>query len=441
MRQAIGIRAGILAMMVLVLVGLTTTAQTRAETALAVDEIGTLKGVTYKIKVPEKWNMTLLMYAHGYMRSDPPNLVPFEIEILSGSALEERLLAQGYALAASSYRRAGWAVKEGIKDTKALTKFFKKRVAKPERTILWGSSMGSAVTLKSIEKEACLYDGAIVFSHLGAGTALNFDRALSLALAYEVALGWPASWGSVGDVRDDLDFETEVLPDILSKLMTFDPVTGVPTGLNMANFGKFEFLRLVNRIPAEGFYSGTIPLDFWLAGDMLFATTGRGELEARAGGAVSQNLNHTYTLTPEEKGYLADLGVNDDDLLAQMNARTNIEADRHARRYLKKYAAFSGKLKRPVLTVQPIGDGMTVPANSHVYQETVKRAGRSKFLVQTFTKGKMHVGFTPDQVLEAFAALEFWLDTGERPGSDFFPEALDFDHDYEPPPWPQPTVD
>jgi hypothetical protein len=80
------------------------------------------------------------------------------------------------------------------------------------------------------------------------------------------------------------------MPDILSKLLTFYPVTGVPTSLNMANFGKFEFLRLDNRIPAEGFYSGTIPLDFWLAGDMLFATAGRGELEARAGGPVSQNL-------------------------------------------------------------------------------------------------------------------------------------------------------
>jgi pimeloyl-ACP methyl ester carboxylesterase len=439
MRQSIGKRAGMLAILVMALVGLTTSAPTWAETAMALDEVGTLNGVTYKIKVPENWNRTLLMYAHGYSRSDPPTLVPFEIEILSGSVLEDRLLAQGYALAASSYRNAGWAVKEGMKDTKALTKFFKKRVAKPDRTILWGSSMGSAVTLKSIEKEAGLYDGAIVFSHLGAGTSLNFDQALSIALAYEVALGWPASWGSVGDVRDDLDFETEVLPDILSKLLIFDPVTRAPTSLNMANFGKFEFLRLVNGIPLVGFYSEAIPLDFWLVGDMLFATAGRGELEARAGGAVSQNLNHTYTLTSIEKNHLAGLGVDADDLLVQMNARTNIEADRHARKYLKKYADFSGKLKRPVLTVQPIGDGMTTPANSHVYQKTVKRAGKSKFLVQTYTNGEMHVGFTPDQVLEAFAAMEFWLDTGERPGPDFFPDELNFDDDYEPPPWPQPT--
>lgn len=440
MRQSIGKRAGMLAILVMVLVGLTTSARTWAETTLAVDKVGTLNGVTYKIKVPENWNRTLLMYAHGYTRSDPPGLVPFEIEILSGSVLEERLLAQGYALAASSFRNAGWAVKEGMEDTKALTKFFKKLVAKPDRTILWGSSMGSVVTLKSIEKEARLYDGAIVFSHLGAGTSLNFDQALSIALAYEVALGWPASWGSVGDVRDDLDFETEVLPDILGKLVTLDPATGKQTGFNMANFGKFEFLRLVNRIPYDGFYGQAIPLDFWLIGDMLFATAGRGELEARAGGAVSQNLNHTYTLTFREKGHLADLGVEADDLLAQMNARTNIEADRHARKYLKKYADFSGKLKRPVLTVQPIGDGMTPPVNSHVYQETVKRAGKSRFLVQTYTKGKMHVGFTPDQVLEAFAAMEFWLDTGERPGPDFFLDQLDFVDDYEPPPWPQPTA-
>ena len=132
MRQSIGKRAVMLAILVMVLVGLATSGQTWAETPLAVDEVGTLGGATYKIKVPVNWNKTLLMYAHGYSRSDPPTLVPFEIEILSGSVLEERLLAQGYALAASSYRNAGWAVKEGMKDTKALTKFFKKRVAKPE---------------------------------------------------------------------------------------------------------------------------------------------------------------------------------------------------------------------------------------------------------------------------------------------------------------------
>ena len=80
MRQSIGKRAGMLAILVMVLVGLATSARTWAETALAVDEVGTLNGVTYKIKVPENWNSTLLMYAHGYSRSDPPTLCPLKLK-------------------------------------------------------------------------------------------------------------------------------------------------------------------------------------------------------------------------------------------------------------------------------------------------------------------------------------------------------------------------
>jgi hypothetical protein len=47
MRQSIGKRAGMVAILGLVLVGLATSARTWAETALAVREVGPLNGVTY----------------------------------------------------------------------------------------------------------------------------------------------------------------------------------------------------------------------------------------------------------------------------------------------------------------------------------------------------------------------------------------------------------
>lgn len=422
MRRLLGKSAGLFAILVFLLISQLAMTNVVAGEDLAVDEIGVLNGVTYRIKVPENWNGKLLMYAHGYSRSDPPTLVPFP----SGSVLEEGLIDRGYALAASSYSNAGWAVKEGIKDTKNLTIFFKNHIEKPDLTILWGNSMGSAVALKSIEKYPDIYDGAIVLSHIGAGTSLTFDMTLAIALAYDVALGWPESWGSVGDVRDDLNFATEVAPILMTQVQ------------DLANFGKFEFLRLVNRLPLEGFYYGVVPLNLWLFGDMFFATGGRAELEARAGGPVAQNLNHTYTLSEDNKAYLYSLGVNADYLLSLMNEQTVIEANPSARNYLKQYADFTGELERPVLTLQPKGDGMTAPANSTVYQETVEASGASDFLVQKYTKGNMHAVFTPKQVYAAFEAMEDWLDTGTRPSTDFFPTALDFDNDYIPPDWPQP---
>jgi alpha-beta hydrolase superfamily lysophospholipase len=437
MRRLLGKLTGLFAIWALLLISQLATTNVVAGEDLIVDEIGVLDGVTYKIKVPEKWNETLLMYAHGYHRSVPPTLVPFEIEIISGSILEEGLLARGYALAASSYRNAGWAVKEGIEDTKDLTEYFSELVKKPKRTILWGSSMGSAVALKSIEEHPDIYDGAIVLSHLGAGTSSTFDMTLAIALAYDVALGWPKSWGNVGDVRDDLDFEAQVAPILTAQVYDLSDPSN-PT-LNQANFGKFEFLRLVNRLPEEGFYEGVIPLNLWLFGDMFFATGARAELETRAGGPVAQNLNHTYTLSEYDKAYLASLGVNADKLLSKMNKQTVIAADPLARNYLKEYADFSGKLERPVLTLQPKGDGMTVPANSTVYQETVEASGALDLLVQKYTEGNMHVVFTPKQVYAAFKAMKYWLNTGTRPNDNFFPTAIGFDNNYIPQDWPQLT--
>ena len=412
----------------LLLISQLATTNVVAGENLAIDEIGKLDEVTYKIKVPKKWNETLLVYAHGYVRNDPPTLVPFESEIIFGdSILEEGLLARGYALAASSYRNAGWAVEEAIEDTMNLTEYFSELVKKPKRTILWGSSMGSVVTLKSIEEYADIYDGAIVLSHIGAGTTLTFDRTLAIALAYDVAFGWPEQWGSVGNVRDNLNFISDVLPVLMAQVT------------NQDNFGKFEFMRLVNRLPYQGFYDGNPPLNFWLFGSMFFATEARAELETRAEGAVAQNLNHTYTLSEYDKGYLAHIGVDADELLSKMNKQTKIKADQSARDYLKEYADFTGSIERPVLTLQPEGDGMTDPANSTVYQGTVEASGALDFLVQRYTNGYMHVVFTPEQVYAAFEAMESWLDTGTQPGDDFFPTALGFDNEYIPQDWSQPT--
>jgi len=420
MRRLLGKLTGLFAILVFLLISQLATTNVVAGN-LIVDKIGVLDGVTYKIKVPISWNKTLLVYAHGYSRNDPPTLVPMQIEML-GIPVEEELLAQGYALAASSYRNEGWAVQEGIDDTKMLTEFFAKHVKKPERTILWGTSMGSVVTLKSIEDNS--YDGAIVLSHLGAGTTSTFDMTLAIALAYDVTFGWPESWGSVGDVCDNLDFESQVAPILAAQVYDFnsDPLSNPIYPLNQANFGKFEFLRLVNHLPLEGFYEGVIPLNLWLFGDMFIA-------------------NHTYTLTKDDKKYLKKLGVNAAKLLLQMNEKTVFEADPAARNYLKEYADFSGDLERPVLTIQPIGDGMTVPANSTFYQETVETCGASDLLVQKYTNGKMHAVFTPGQVCAAFEAMVYWIDTGNQPGVDFFPETLGFDNGYVPPDWPQPTTE
>lgn len=381
---------------------------------------GAFTNADYRIRVPENWNGTLVVYAHGYA-AEPPEAMAAP----GGPDMEAYLLAQGYALAGSSFRGGGWAVKEGVQNTLALTNRFRGLVGNPKRIILWGVSMGSVVVLKGIETYPGIYDGAIAGCAVGAGTPLASDATLAFSLAYDVALGWPAAWGGLGISRPGINFAADVLPVAVGQLS------------NPADFGKFEFVRLVNDLPADQFYSGP---GNWLFGNLYYATAAAAELSGRAGGLVAQNQGHAYSLNADEKAYLAGLGVDANALLAAMNARSTYAADRPARNYVSRNAAYTGDLKRPVLTLHTTTDGIVAPWQEGIYQATVAAAGKQDLLLQVYTGATGHCAFTGPQLAIALAAMDQWLTTGVRPDSAFFPVAAGFVPAYTAPAWPYGSV-
>ncbi len=166
----------------------------QAHVALPLNEQGVLGGAPYNIRVPANWNGTLLVFAHGYRdKADHPGEIDNRnADAAPGGALaEEFFLAQGFALAGSAFKDNGWAVKEGIQNILALTNFFKGRVGKPDHIILWGASMGSVVTLESIEKFPGI--STIALCTVGAGAPRTWDGATALALAYDLTFGWPSA--------------------------------------------------------------------------------------------------------------------------------------------------------------------------------------------------------------------------------------------------------
>ncbi|MGC4114401.1 MAG: hypothetical protein QM765_07275 [Myxococcales bacterium] len=398
---------------------------------LPVNLSGTMSGAPYRIRVPANWNGTLLVFAHGYGRQLTPFLpiTPSYVDPMQ----EEHFLALGYALAASAYSSGGWAVDEGLEQTAELTRYFRRTIGHPEKTILWGRSMGSAVTLRSIETHPNLYDGAIPMCDVAAGTTRTFDETVDLSVAYDLLFGWPASWGDIGNVRNDLVFTRDVAPVVASKLLNADGT------LNRANFAKFEFLRLVAHRSPAGFYQPPTPYEPpFLFQAMYFATEALAEIQVRAGGHVVQNVDHLYSLTAAEKAYLASMGIDADTLLAAMNARRTVTADPHARRYLERYADYSGHIKGPVLTLHGIYDGLVIPQHESKYRETVEAAGRGDRLVQTFTTSVGHCDYSNAQLEAVVRAMESWIDTRSAPTPASFPEAIGFIPGYMPGPWPSP---
>lgn len=397
------------------------------------DLSGEIHGAPYRILVPANWNGTLLVYDHGY-RLKARHAGEVDDRSANFEGLEPVALFYGYAVAMTAYRDNGWVIEDGIKDTKNLTLFFRRQVARPDRTILVGTSMGTMIAFKSMEKFDEIYDGAVCGCAIGAGQSRFQDNNLAAYLAYDVLFGIPSSWGTAGAVRNDISDQTEVQPKVFTE------------AANPSNFGKFEFIRLVKGVPGPGIVPTLPPslLPFWVAGTQI-GFESLADLQIRAGGPVLQNLDRTYTLTVAEKTYLATLGVNADAILAQMNARRNISAAPAQRAFLRRNADYSGKIKGPVLTVHTIIDEVVTVSNESAYAETIAAAGKQNLLFQTYTNGAFdftrsafHCNFTPQQVFTAIFAMDNWLRTGIRPTAASFPAVLGFVPGFVPPPFPQP---
>ena len=398
-----------------------------------IDLSGELHGAPYRIRVPENWNGTLLVFAHGYRdKADHPGEIDNRnADIAPAAALEAPLLAQGYALAGTAFKDNGWAIGDAILDAKNLAVFFRSAVGKPDRTIFWAVSVGTLPAFKSMEQFNGIFDGALCMCAVGAGATRVWDNGLALYLAYDVVFGILPSWGTVGEVRNDIDFETEVVPKLVSELV------------NIANFPKFEFIRLVAGTPGRGITPPPPPNFFpnWVTTDMFFLTEARSELQRRAGGPYVQNLDQSYSLSAAERTYLMGLGVPGaviDGWLAAMNARRDIQADTSARNYVRNNTDYNGKIRNPVLTMHTIVDPLVTVTNENAYAETIAAANREELLFQTYTSGVGHCAFTPQQILTAVGAIDVWVRTGVRPTNASFPAALGFVPGFVPPPMLQP---
>ena len=420
----------LIALIITLLISVSLIQFPRATKAAPVDLSGEIDGAPYRIRVPDVWNGTLLIFVHGYRdKADHPGEIDDRTaDVAPNAALEAPLLAQGFALAGTAFKDNGWDIKDAIQDVKNLSVFFRDNVAPPQRTILLAASFGTVVGFKSMEQFGGIYDGALCLCGAGAGATRIWDSGVPIYLAYDVIFGIPPSWGTVGDVRDDLDFDTEVLAKL------------APEFSNIANFPKFEFIRLVAKIPGRGLTPPPPPAFYpgWALTDFFFLTEARAELQRRAGGPFVQNIDQNYELLPAEKAYLAGIGLPTpvvDAWLAQMNARRDITADPSARNYVRSNTDYNGKIRHPILNMHTIIDPLLPVANESAYAELVASQGREDLLFQTYTTGIGHCNFTGPQVLTAIGAIDLWVRTGVRPTNAQFPAPLGFNQAFVPPPF------
>lgn len=137
----------------LLLVLLSTTA---ALPAVRVER-GEIDGALYAIALPDHWNGRLLLLAHGHRPEDQP----LHAEVHENKPPHSTLLAEGWIVALTSYRRNGLIIRDAITDLGALREHIALRHGAPTHTYLMGESMGGAIVTLIAEHFPDHYAGAV----------------------------------------------------------------------------------------------------------------------------------------------------------------------------------------------------------------------------------------------------------------------------------------
>ena len=368
----------------------------------------------YLIEVPDPWNHTLVLYSHGY------SFTPVAAPDAGDPATEAWLLANGYALAGSSYATAGWALQQAFQDQIALLDVFDSRFGTPTRTIAWGHSLGGMITAGLVQLFPKRFAGALPMCGVVAGGPGVWNQGLDseFALATLQAPGAfkLVNFTSFGDAAANFGAASAALaaaqntPQGRARIALAAALGDVPGWFDPAS-----------PEPAADDYAAQELNQFnWdNSPDFQFGFFGRAELEARAGGNFSWNTGVDYrvqlshsTDKAEVMALYAQAGLDLNKDLETLNAAPRIAADPAAVAYLSKYITYNGALSFPVLTMHTTGDGLVEVTDENAYASVVRSAGDNSMLRQVFVHRAGHCSFTPAETISAFQTLIHRLDTG-----------------------------
>ncbi|HET9409010.1 MAG TPA: hypothetical protein VFO39_17330 [Candidatus Sulfotelmatobacter sp.] len=378
---------------------------------------GTLPdGATYLIEVPSPWNGTLLLYSHGYVVPGSPN----PAQDVGDPFTRAFLLANGFALAGSSYAHTGWAIQEAFVDQIAVLDIFSGTVAPPVRTIAWGHSLGGIITAGLIQKFPERFNAALPMCGVLSGGVATWNQALDSAFAFNILVaGNLLQIVNISDPNGNLALAEGILaaaqatPQGRARMALsaalddtpawFDPASPEPAATDFSSQEQNQFL-----------WSSQI--------DFPFAFALRAELEFRAGGNPSWNTGVDYKVQlahsvnrNEVIALYAQAGLDLNADLETLNHTARITANPSSVQYLEQNIVFDGNINFPVLTLHTTGDGLVTNQNESAYADVVREDGNNRFLRRTFVHRAGHCTFTPAETVTALQNLIQRLDTGTWP--------------------------
>ena len=357
----------------------------------------TASGAYFIAQIPDGWlaGGRLVLINHGY------DIEPIDTEPSLGPLpLRQRILAKGYAIAASSYSQRGWALFQTRRDHRELVEAFTARFGRPGSIIASGGSLGGLVAMQQAEQGDLGVPVAGVYAICAplAGSRV-WEQALDLRLTYDAACN--------NVTAGELPRGDDAFPYIL-KASDLDDYNTLSGGGELAlRIAKCTGYGLPNWLVTNGMNerfdrikraTGVDP-EFFLE-NMFYATYGLGDLyrdPAKIG----------------ERAAISTRRVVYPDPIIDRDIR-RLDADVFASLDLKRFFQPLGQVgTAKVLTTHTSGDGLVVAAHAHALEGKLPANQWSRaFVVES---NPSHCDYSDAEVLGGFEALTDWIDGGPQP--------------------------
>lgn len=341
-------------------------------------DTGTLANAGYKIIIPDNWNQSLILYAHGYefMGSRPRQSENPDFEVRMRPFWE-----RGYAVAASDYSVQGYSIPQGVDETEALRKYFIARYGTPQQTIMAGTSMGGGITLAMIENYPDGYDGALAMCPFASRAYLQVRKEFDLMAVFNAF--FPDVMPPLSNIMD---------PKVPYQALPFSEI-GAKVQVIQEALAKDS---IAARQLASRFFLKASDLPF----SLIFNENVLRDIAQKAGGNPFDNTNTVYS------GFPNDFELN--KKIERLPA--TVEED-----YLFGKYDRSGKIGKPVVLLHTVYDQLIPPQFGVVnFDNQVHQQNREHLLSVKYTNGQGHCQFTPEQIGKAFEELQAWLKTGVK---------------------------
>ncbi|MFJ8148688.1 DUF6351 family protein [Streptomyces sp. NPDC096048] len=349
-------------------------------------------GAYYTMAVPHDWNGSLVVHAHG-----GPDFSYDESTSTEDLELWAVMVEEGYAWAASSYRRGGYGVRMAAADTENVRRLFVEDFGRPERTFLHGQSWGGNIAAKAAEiygGRKGRYDGVMTTNGFLAGGTRGYNTRLDLRVVYQYyCRNLPRPSEKQYPLWQGLPADSKLTPeDVAARVAECTGVGSDPAKRTAQQRRNLKNILAVTRTTEE-----TLPTN------MLYATFLFQDI-------VSKRLDGRNPFTNRGIRYE---GSHDDKALNAGVAR--FSADPTAKRDFSYDTDLTGRISIPVLTMHAIGDPQVFVEHEAAYEAAVRTAQRDENLMQTFTKESEHGELSTAEYATILDALDTWASTGRKP--------------------------